>query len=164
MTGPSRLILRSVVAPHGITDLWETTDVTRVLRRYAFALAATCALPVAARAAALLVGSVHHISRDFDGLPRSGRYAASVGVHAFWCACPRACLPYLACLHTPLHYRRVHLSCPRRPRVAIGAAVAVLTLATYGLGDAIEAWCLARLGPLWWVAPVCAHVSLVGDR
>jgi hypothetical protein len=143
----------SVVAPHGLTDIC-TRPVGHVICTHAAALCMLDATPEPLRLAWLIPFSLVHLRRDaaFAGADSNTAMAYSFALHAIWAACPSAAAPYLAYVHTPLHYFSVIKK--HRIRSLVPALVATSALLILPYSPALNAF--ASL----WVAPVVAHVLL----
>jgi hypothetical protein len=143
----------SVVAPHGLTDLY-TRPVANVLGTHAAVLCMVDATPDPIRLAWLVPFSLFHLRRDAEFFGADTRTAAvfSLVLHSIWVACPTSAAPYLACIHTPLHYAGVVKKHTARSLVpALLATSALLVLPYSPTLDAFSSL---------WVAPVVAHVLL----
>lgn len=155
---PFQSACRAVVVPHGVTDVWSHRIPEVLLAHAASALA--LALFPRFRTFALAYASTHHISRDWPSA--RGRYTASVALHAAWVWRPALCLPYLALVHTPLHYRRVSRHAPSHTARYAPVVIGALTALTWCAGDVVCATLSRAWGDLWWVAPVVAHTWVIG--
>jgi hypothetical protein len=139
----------AIIVPHGLTD---------VLHHRLAVVIATHAIATAARGKRerlllLATTSLVHIANDFAG-PPSVRVVLSLLMHRVWLTYPVLCLVYLACVHTPLHYKRV------MPTHLFTGLLLLCTGAAWVLCHDADKSMALLCGDYWWIAPAAAHIVL----
>ena len=105
----------------------------------------------------LLVGfSIFHIAQD---IPNKFKYVISSLLHYIWIKKPIIAKLNLLLIHTPLHYLRIYYKKDKwKEKIFLG----LLTSIIGGLliEKEIDVLLNKKLGELWWVSPVIAHIIL----
>ena len=105
----------------------------------------------------LLVFSIYHIADDFNIKNNFYKYSFSSLFHLTWLKTPLISKCYLTLVHTPMHYLTIY---KRKHRVAqqflIGVGTSVLAIPF--LNANLDSILNNKLGELWFVAPIIAHI------
>lgn len=107
----------------------------------------------------LLVFSIYHIADDFNIKNKLCKYSCSSLFHLAWLKFPLLSKCYLTLVHTPKHYFTIY---KRKHRVAqqfligVGTSVIAIPFLNGNLDNILN----NKLGELWFVAPIIAHITV----
>jgi hypothetical protein len=107
----------------------------------------------------LLVFSIYHIADDFNIKNNFYKYSLSLLFHLTWLKNPLISKCYLTLIHTPMHYLTIY---KRKHRVAqqfligVGTSVLAIQFLNANLDNILN----NKLGELWFVAPIIAHITV----
>jgi hypothetical protein len=106
----------------------------------------------------LIIFSIYHIADDFNIKNNFYKYSLSLLFHLTWLKNPLISKCYLTLVHTPRHYFTIY---KRKHRVAqqflIGVGTSVLAIPF--LNANLDSILNNKLGELWFVAPIIAHIT-----
>jgi hypothetical protein len=107
----------------------------------------------------LLVFSIYHIADDFNIKNNFYKYSLTLLFHLAWLKNPLISKCYLTLVHTPMHYLTIY---KRKHRVAqqfligVGTSVLAIPFLNANLDNILN----NKLGELWFVAPIIAHITV----
>ncbi len=107
----------------------------------------------------LLVFSIYHIADDFNIKNNFYKYSLTLLFHLAWLKNPLISKCYLTLVHTPRHYLTIY---KRKHRVAqqfligIGTSALAIPFLNANLDNILN----NKLGYLWFVAPIIAHITV----
>ena len=104
----------------------------------------------------LLGFSIFHIAQD---IPNKFKYAISSLLHYIWIKKPIVAKLNLLLIHTPLHYLRIYYKRDKwREKIFLGLLTSII--GSILIEKEIDLLLNKKLGELWWVSPVIAHIIL----
>jgi len=107
----------------------------------------------------LIIFSIYHIADDFNIQNNFYKYSLSSLFHLAWLKNPLISKCYLTLFHTPMHYLTIY---KRKHRVAqqfligIGSSLLAIIFLNAHLDNILN----NKLGELWFVAPIIAHITV----
>ena len=105
----------------------------------------------------LIAFSIYHIADDFNIKNKLLKYSCSSLFHLAWLKCPLLSKCYLTLYHTPMHYFNIY---KRKTRVykqlfiGVGTSLLAIPFLNANLDNLFN----NKLGELWFVAPIIAHI------
>ncbi len=105
----------------------------------------------------LIVFSIYHIADDFNIKNNFYKYSFASLFHLAWLKNPLISKCYLTLVHTPKHYLTIY---KRKLRVwqqlflGIGSSLLAIPFLNANLDNILN----KKLGELWYVAPIIAHI------
>ena len=105
----------------------------------------------------ILVGfSIFHIAQD---IPYNFKYVVSCLLHYIWIKKPIIAKLNLLLIHTPLHYLRIYYKKDKwKEKIFLGLLTSLI--GSLFIEKEIDLLLNKKLGKLWWVSPVIAHIIL----
>jgi hypothetical protein len=139
---------------HGATDIIDLPSLTIFFNMFFSIFIHNCNLDNRKK---LLIGSsIHHIAQD---IPCKFNYVISSLLHYIWIKNPIIAKLNLLLIHTPLHYLKIYIKKDKwKEKIFLG----LLTSVIGGLliEKEFDVLLNKKLGELWWVSPVIAHIIL----
>ena len=105
----------------------------------------------------LLIFSIYHIANDFNIKNNLYKYSFSTLFHLAWLKCPLLSKCYLTLYHTPRHYLTIYkknLRVWQQFFIGIGSSLLAIPFLNANLDSKFN----NKLGELWFVAPIIAHI------
>ena len=105
----------------------------------------------------LLIFSIYHIADDFNIKNNLYKYSFSTLFHLTWLNKPAISKYYLTLYHTPLHYLTIYKKKLRVwQQIFIGIGTSLLAIPF--LNANFDSILTHKLGELWFVGPIIAHI------
>ena len=105
----------------------------------------------------LLLFSIYHIADDFNIKNNFYKYSFSTLFHLLWLKKPRISKCYLTFYHTPLHYLTIYKNRAyvwQQIIIGIGSSLLAIPFLNAELDRELN----MKLGELWFVGPIIAHI------
>jgi len=104
----------------------------------------------------LVCFSIFHIAQD---IPNKFKYIFSSLLHYIWIKKPIIAKLNLLLIHTPLHYLRIYYKKDKwKEKIFLGLLSSII--GNLIIEKNIDLILNYKLGDLWWVSPVIAHIML----
>ena len=107
----------------------------------------------------LLIFSIYHIANDFNIKNNFYKYSFSTFFHLAWLKCPLLSKCYLTLVHTPRHYLTIYKKKTRVSQqflIGIGSSLLAIPFLNANLDSKFN----NKLGELWFVGPIIAHITV----
>jgi hypothetical protein len=141
----------NIIIPHGITDIVNKRG---IVRTNMIVNPLVYCMPDNVNLCLLGFFSIFHMRND---VPYD--IYGSILLHILWLMEPMTSLIYLACIHTPRHYRReIMISDKKGLIIIIVIFFSILTniVLRFNMDKILEIY----LGRYWWVGPVISHIYM----
>lgn len=105
----------------------------------------------------LIIFSIYHIADDFNIKNNFYKYSLSLLFHLTWLKNPLISKCYLTLVHTPRHYFTIYkrkLRVTQQFLIGVGTSVLAIPFLNANLDNILN----NKLGELWFVAPIIAHI------
>ena len=105
----------------------------------------------------LIIFSIYHIADDFNIKNNFYKYSFSTLFHLAWLKKPILSKCYLTLVHTPRHYLTIYkkkIKVTQQFLIGIGTSLLALPFLNANLHNKFN----NKLGELWYVGPIIAHI------
>ena len=105
----------------------------------------------------LIIFSIYHIADDFNIKNKFYKYSFSTLFHLAWLKKPILSKCYLTLVHTPMHYLNIYkkkIKVTQQFLIGIGTSLLAIPFLNANLDSIFN----NKLGELWFVAPIIAHI------
>jgi hypothetical protein len=142
------------VIGHGSTDIIER-PLQSIILNLASGLLITN-MNLINRKYTLIGFSIFHIAQD---IPNKFNYVISAFLHYIWLKKPIIAKLNLLLIHTPLHYLRIYYKKDKwKAKIFLGLLTSII--GSIFIEKEFDLLLNKKLGELWWVSPVIAHIIL----